>query len=314
MNENIFSVSIIIPAKNEQEILPLCLEAINNLDYPDDKVETIVIDNGSTDNTATIAERYGAKVVSHPVGNIASARNAGAERANGEILAFVDADCLVDSEWLKNAIKNFGNKTVGCVGSRPGVPESNTTWVQRLWSLMKVKKGLSKVEWLASSNFIVRKRLFEDVLGFDEALDTCEDVDIGLRLSKKCTLIYDDKVKSTHLRDPRTLSEFFKKEIWHGRGNLKGFFKHGIIVSELPSVVIPIVYLFCILVMPLSLYLFIQTNVSKFLFLNVVILIIFPLLYTIRTCMKEKSVKNLPGLFLLSTVYLVARSIALLWL
>src|SRR5437588_182439 len=94
------SISFIIPVRNDARRLRDCLHTIVENSYPSDLVEVIVVDNGSTDGSDVVARECGAMVLRHAQGNVAALRNAGAASARGEILAFVDADHLLDPGWL----------------------------------------------------------------------------------------------------------------------------------------------------------------------------------------------------------------------
>jgi len=110
-------VSIIIPTKNNGDILEKCLASIRNLDYPPkDKYEVIIVDGHSTDNTVEIAKKYGCKVVYEDIGRISYARDLGVKYAEGEFIAFTDADCIVDRNWLKELIKHFSASRVQDTG------------------------------------------------------------------------------------------------------------------------------------------------------------------------------------------------------
>ena len=177
-------VSIIIPAFNEEECLSQCLNSIFNLNYPREKFEVIVIDNGSTDRTCDIVASYDVLLLQDRTKNVSGLRNLGAKHASGDILAFVDADCMVAEDWLVNAEKYFDDLSVAAWGGPPQVPE-NSTWVQKAWSVLRQnKQPVEFVDWLGAINFFVRKDLFNKVGGFDESLVTCEDVDLSYRLSK----------------------------------------------------------------------------------------------------------------------------------
>jgi glycosyltransferase involved in cell wall biosynthesis len=95
-------ISIIIPAYNEEDYLPATLEAVRAAaeGYGDD-VEVVVCDNGSTDGTRDVAERYGAAVVFEPHRQIARARNTGARHSTGDLLIFIDADTSMHPDLVK---------------------------------------------------------------------------------------------------------------------------------------------------------------------------------------------------------------------
>jgi len=93
-------ISVVIPARNEEKLLPRCLASLRSQDYTGD-YEMIVADNGSTDNTADIARKYGASVIPCPEKkSVFYAREVGAGAARGEIIAQADADTVYPPNWL----------------------------------------------------------------------------------------------------------------------------------------------------------------------------------------------------------------------
>jgi glycosyltransferase involved in cell wall biosynthesis len=111
---NCTSVSFIIPAHNEEQLLGRTLSAIaavvRSLKEP---VEVIVVDDASTDGTVAIASAHRARVISVQCRHISAARNAGARVANGEMLVFVDADTVVNSAAVRSAIAAMRAGAVG---------------------------------------------------------------------------------------------------------------------------------------------------------------------------------------------------------
>ncbi|TAN63044.1 glycosyltransferase [bacterium] len=119
-------VSVVIPVKNAEAFLPRCLESLANLNYPKDKYEVIISDSDSDDRTREIASYFGVQVVNACGPSVCSARNSGFIYAKGEIIAFSDADCVMDKDWILNAVKYFNDQTVCCVGGPSLVPEDET--------------------------------------------------------------------------------------------------------------------------------------------------------------------------------------------
>ena len=118
-------ISVIIPAKNAAKTLRECLLAAlhqENFQYGQD-YEVIVVDDGSTDNTAQIAEKLNVTIIRQSNAGAAAARNAGAKLARGTVLAFTDADCAPSSTWLKELIqaisKPGGGGSQGCLPHPP---------------------------------------------------------------------------------------------------------------------------------------------------------------------------------------------------
>ena len=255
MNPSPVKVSIIIPARNEAAHLPALLSSLARVVYPRESMEIILVDHESTDATSRIAREAGAKVVGKRGGTISSVRNSGAQVATGEILAFVDADCTVDEEWLMNAVCHFDDAGVGAVGSYHVVPLDPPTWVRQvLQKQIEARPSLTKPNWLPSGNMFVRRKTFRECGGFDETMGTCEDVDLSYRIAQHARLVADARIRCWHHGEPRTLWEVFRKELWRGRDNLIGAFRHGLKSSEIPSLVLPIYFIVaigCLFVTPI---------------------------------------------------------------
>ncbi len=217
-------VSIVIPARNEEASISRCLGAIRSIRTPDAEVEIIVVDNNSTDGTAAISQKFGAKVVTKKEGTIGSLRNAGAAVAKGQFIAFLDADCIVPGDWLERALSFFADDCRMIIGFRRTIPDG-ANWVARSWDLLFSKRNFTaEVEWLPSGNMIMPRDAFLSIGGFDEGLETNEDCDLCFRLGKlgyRVLSCADATV--THLRPPRSLSQVFRKELWHGKEIFKVF-------------------------------------------------------------------------------------------
>lgn len=177
------SFSVIVPACNEEGCLRRTLEGIDAaralLLEEDGKV--IVVDNASTDQTASIAAAAGAKVVSEPIRNVGRARNKGAACAAGEWFVFIDADTLVPEllfRRMRDALRD-----PGCIGGAVDVLTSANRLVVRLyltiWRLIGAIAGMAQ----GAAQFC-RREAFEAADGYDESLWMGEDVDFFWRLKK----------------------------------------------------------------------------------------------------------------------------------
>ncbi len=222
--------------------LSRCLTTIAANSYPPELVETIVADNGSTDDSRDVASRFGARVLELPGRKVAAVRNAAAHAGSGSILAFIDADHEIDPLWLRRAAELLADDRVAAVGAAYSAPPDGN-WVQRLYDALRgPTRGRTAVEWLGSGNLAVRRNAFEEVGGFDETLETCEDVDLCQRLrSNGGLLIADEALRSIHAGDPKTLSAIFRGELWRGRDNLRVSLRGRLSLKALPSVAIPLI-------------------------------------------------------------------------
>lgn len=238
------SVTVVIPSFNEEMFIYRCLSSVVNIDYPKDSIRIVLADNGSTDDTIKIAKQFPVEIKSVPKKSIAHTRNSGSFSVRTDLIAFLDSDCVVAQDWLKNAVSHFmENIKVVAVGSYPKVIEHESNNLQKYWSrICQGELKIRKVDWLPSANLILRTEVFMELGGFNEELITCEDADLGYRLGRKGVIISDPTVTVYHLREPKTIIEFFKKEFWHSAGNYAGAFNHGIRLSELPSLTFPLVF------------------------------------------------------------------------
>ncbi len=305
--------SIIIPAKNEEDYIANCLDSIFQVSYPKDKYEVIVVDNGSTDRTVEIAKEKGANVFVRPDLTISGLRNFGASQGKGTLLAFLDADCTVSMDWLKNSAIYLDDKNVASFGSSAVLPEK-TTWVQRAWYYIR-KRDLrcQDVEWLESANVFARKDSFEKVGGFNETLLTCEDYDLSVRLSQEGKIFYDPRVVVVHHREPATIKNFFRKELWRSISNRERFLSFDFKKSEIPSLILPPIYIFLFCVFWFIFFIFGLYDGSD---LNLDVLLVFfvfqipVFLISIKKVFPSKSIIHYLQLYYLLNVYFLARGIS----
>lgn len=220
------SISFVIPVLNGAGHIGDCLNHIKAEMEPGDEI--IVVDNGSTDGTVELVKGYKeVKVLQFPDITIAGLRNRGAEIAGGTLLAFIDSDCLLLRGW-REAVENIlGDDSIQATGSMSAVPEG-AKWVERAW-LSQRYKTRTKVYYMGSANFIVKKEVFQEVNGFDESLVTDEDTDIGIRISEKgYNIVEDPAVGIIHLGNSKTIAEYFRRQKWHATSVIDTAFKEGI--------------------------------------------------------------------------------------
>ena len=233
------AITFIIPVRNDEARLAQCLASIAR--NPHEACETLVIDNGSIDGSVTVARRAGATVLEMPHATVAEMRNAGAKAAKGALLAFVDADHVLDSGWVTAALDVLEDRDITATGA-PYTSPGDANWLQRAYGRLRPElKGSVPVDWLGSGNLIVRAEAFDRVGGFDTSLETCEDVDLCNRLRLRgFRLIADERLRSVHLGDPSTVRAVFFGELWRGRDNVRVTLRGPLSLRALPSLLIPI--------------------------------------------------------------------------
>lgn len=104
------NISFIIPAYNEAKGISLCINSILSeiKQNPERNFEIIVVNNASTDNTLEVLNKFPTvSIVNEPKKGLVFARSAGAKEASGELLAHIDADCLLPKDWIKNCLEEF---------------------------------------------------------------------------------------------------------------------------------------------------------------------------------------------------------------
>jgi glycosyltransferase involved in cell wall biosynthesis len=217
-------VTIIVPALNEERHIQSCLAALAAARTGGCTTEIIVVDNGSSDRTADIARQSGARVLVRPGIRIAALRNAAAAVAGGDILAFVDADCMVSESWLSAALECFARTQAALVGSFYRNPP-DAGWLAATAERITAQKR-SNAGYVPAGNLLVTRTAFEAVGGFDERLETNEDVDFCARVRKHGgVLVCDPAIASTHLGVPRSLGAFVRREMWFGRTAFRPFWE-----------------------------------------------------------------------------------------
>jgi GT2 family glycosyltransferase len=299
------SVTVVIPTQNEERYIGRCLRALKGLEYPTEKLQIRVVDNYSSDATNKIVSDFGVRLIEIDKKSIARSRNAGALDARTDLIAFLDADCIPSPYWLKEAVKHFDSPAVVAAGAYPYILEAESNSLQKTWGKLcgRNDRGVHSVDWLSTQNLILRKSIFKKIGGFNEALVTCEDVDLGYRFRNHGTIIYDPNIVVYHLREPKTLRGFFKKEIWHGQSNISGIHSHGLRMSELPSVLAPAVFAGGIIAGIIGL-----VSKSGFWATGIGFSFAIPITYAVRGI---KKTDNILFVFVIYCTYFAARSVAL---
>lgn len=217
-------VSVVVPVRNGEGLLDDCLTSLLNVDYPRERHELLVVDNGSTDQTAAIARRYPVRYLFEPRRGSALARNRGIAASVGEIVAFIDADCLATSGWVGALVERLSDGRTAAVGGEI-VPYPPATAAERYVAARKPRwQQWSATDrarpWLVSANCALRRRALEHVGPFDPAFARvgCEDIDLSWRLAAAgFTLRLEPRAIVFH-RHRATVRGFLAQQVRNGRG------------------------------------------------------------------------------------------------
>ena len=221
--------SVIIPALNEAKNLSRNLPQVRaQLDRTD---ELIVVDNGSSDATVAIAKEHGADVVFESVRGRSQARNAGIKRSRGEIVVFLDADCLPEQDWLHHLIVGFEDARVGCVAGEITVSHGDNGLGRYL-----SKKGHLTQEvnfqhpflpFGGSANVAFRRSVLDKIGGFDENLFSGHDADLCWRMQLETDLkIIRAPDAIVYHSQTLTPKEVIRQKRRHGHGSVLLFKKY----------------------------------------------------------------------------------------
>jgi O-antigen biosynthesis protein len=178
-------ISVVLCSYNGARTIGDCLEGLSRLEYP--RFEVIVIDDGSTDATASIARMYGARLISTPNQGLSAARNLGLAVAAGEIVAYIDDDARPDPHWLAYLAAMFTQTSHAAVGGPNIAPPGDGTVAACVANApgnpMHVLISDTEAEHIPGCNMAFRKSALEAIEGFDPRFRRAgDDVDVCWRL------------------------------------------------------------------------------------------------------------------------------------
>ena len=188
------TISIIIPAYNEEDYLPACLDAVMQ-HVAGQALEVIVVDNNSTDGTRAVVERYPqVKYVFEPVKGITRARQRGFLTATGDILAYLDADTRPPAGWIDQIFAQFSaRRNLACLSGPYSFYDisafrnaMSSGWFRAAWPLYTLTGYM-----MVGGNFAIRRDVLDKMGGFDSSIEFYgEDVDIGKRAKKHGKVLF----------------------------------------------------------------------------------------------------------------------------
>ena len=223
-------VSVVVCVYNGERTMDSCLAALEKLNYPN--YEVIVVNDGSTDGTRQIAEGYNdIRLIHQENKGLSEARNVGIRAATGEIVAFTDADCMADPDWLTHLVARFQSSDFGAVGG-PNLTPPDDSFIA---SCVAVSPGAPThvllddevAEHIPGCNMAFRREALEAIAGFDPIFRAAgDDVDLCWRLQNKGYKIgFSPAAVVWHYRR-NTVRDYLKQQRGYGKAETLLFFKH----------------------------------------------------------------------------------------
>ena len=223
------SATVVIPVYNRPVYLEQCLLSVMRQTYAHQSYAIFVVDDGSTDNTATVARRILQsfdgewRVLRKANGGPASARNAGIREATSDVVAFLDSDCVADANWLGALVAPFADDSVAGVGGTIR-NAGELTWISRYLidtNFFRHRERDGRVEYLLTANVAFRRSVLVECGGFLEQPGVwCEDADLSFRLIHAgYVLLLAPDAGVTHFGTPASIGVFARDLYRYGRGN-----------------------------------------------------------------------------------------------
>lgn len=220
-------VSIIVPAWNAQRTLEACLRGCRAQSYS--PIEVMVVDDGSTDDSAMIAAAAGARVLSQSNAGPAAARNLGAADATGTVLAFTDSDCVPQRDWIEHLVRALEHGATAVGGAYAIANDTAPLAVLVQEEIALRHEGFTAgTDFLGSFNLAVWREAFEEVGGFDPAFRAAsgEDNDLAYRLQDRgATFAYVPEAVVAH-HHPERLLPYLRTQARHGYWRVWLYAKH----------------------------------------------------------------------------------------
>ena len=223
-------VSVVVCVYNGERTLDACLASLEKLRYPN--YEVIVVNDGSTDATREIAEGYDyTRLIHQENKGLSEARNVGIRAATGDIIAFTDADCMADVDWLTHLVARFQASDFAAVGG-PNLTPPDDSFVA---SCVAVSPGAPThvllddevAEHIPGCNMAFRREALAAIDGFDPIFRAAgDDVDLCWRLQNKGYKIgFSGAAVVWHYRR-NTIRDYVKQQRGYGKAETLLFFKH----------------------------------------------------------------------------------------
>jgi cellulose synthase/poly-beta-1,6-N-acetylglucosamine synthase-like glycosyltransferase len=215
------TVSVVVPVRNAPKRIAACIEALLAQTYPQDRLQIVIVDNDSDDDTPDVIDSYPVtRVTEGSAHSPYTARNAGIAVAAGDIIAFTDANCVPTEEWLANGVRALLNDGADLVGGRISFTFSTRPAVGEIVDAMTnvdVEASIANHRACMTGNLFVRRTVIAEIGVFSPSIRSGGDMRWTRRASDAgFRLVYAGDAEV--LYPARSLGPLLRKQIRVGRG------------------------------------------------------------------------------------------------
>ena len=306
-DSNMIQFSIIIPVWNAEKTLAQCLDALEQQTLARNCYEIIVVDDGSTDSTAEIAQKYSVRYYFQENQGPAAARNVGVEMAEGNLVFFTDSDCVPKDNWLLEMSRPFSRSEVAAV---KGTYCNKQKQIVARFAQLEFEERFSMLRRLESIDMVdtysaaFRKEIFLSLGGFDIRFPAAnnEDTELSYRMSTRgYTMVFAPMAVVCHLGHPASIKRYVQLKFSRGYWRMMVYrmfpgkmVKDSYTPQTLKLQIITLFFfLLCLVMLPLFPLLAVSTMLCLFL-----IFLLLTLSFTVTAFKKDFSIALFVPLFL----------------
>ncbi|MBU3005708.1 glycosyltransferase [Paraglaciecola arctica] len=235
-------VSFIIPHKGRFEMLKQTLQSISQQSCDLQTIEVIVVSQTPEIQKQTLLDNpsLNLRVYIRPENNTISAlRNYGVTQAQGQFLAFLDADIWLSKNWTLQMMAELTTNSNRIISSAKQICHDDAPPLEKIRTSLSNAEIDTDVAFLPGRNLFLTQTSFDKIGGFPEHLITCEDYFFTDQAAKLGKLYYTSAATYVHLGEDKAYKAMFDKEIWRGQSNLQSISGRNIPFREWPSFIAP---------------------------------------------------------------------------
>jgi glycosyltransferase involved in cell wall biosynthesis len=294
---------VIIPVKNGAAHIQELLDSITQVDYAKEKLEIIVVDGNSVDDTRKVVSQFPVRLLTEEKPGLNGARNTGIKHSSGDVIAFTDFDCIIPKNWIKKIVENFQNRDVGCVGGNvrgyyedflSRYADESVMPVMRIFKEREVLDSVKPpMHYPAGCNMAFKREAIEKIGAFDESIRYGFDEDeLVERICRKgYKMVLDPDVLVMH-KHRSTMSNLLKQTFTYGEGlgnllrtlGLKSAFSKWALLCLAGSII------WASIILSLITYTFLTSSIVSLIML--VILLLLPLLGLVSVYLYQTAKKQ----------------------